>query len=101
MSIKKQFLKSKPECKLTFKLGKIENADSVSIVGDFNDWNPNETEMDKLKSGGFSKTLNLETGKNIQFRYLINKRDWITEDEADAFVETGMGDNQHNAVIRL
>nr|WP_319401365.1 isoamylase early set domain-containing protein [uncultured Carboxylicivirga sp.] len=101
MSIKKQYLKSRPECKVTFKLGKLDNAESVSIVGSFNDWNPEDMSMEKLKNGSFTQTCYLETGKDIEFRYLINNSMWITEEEADDFVETGMGDNQLNAVIKL
>lgn len=101
MSIKKQYLKSRPECKVTFKLGKIENAESVSIVGDFNKWDPKSTTMDKLKNGSFTATCYLETGKSVQFRYLINNTLWMTEEEADDFADTGMGDTQKNAVLQL
>nr|WP_321405691.1 isoamylase early set domain-containing protein [uncultured Carboxylicivirga sp.] len=101
MSIKKQYLKSRPECKVTFKLGKLNNVDSVNIVGSFNNWSPTETSMEKLKNGSFSQTCYLEAGVDIQFRYLIDNMTWMTEEEADDFVETGMGDNQLNAVIKL
>ena len=39
--LKKQFLKSKPVCKVTFRLAAeaCEAADSVKLVGDFNEWN--------------------------------------------------------------
>ncbi len=101
MSIKKQYLKSRPECKVTFKLGKIENAESASIVGDFNNWDPSETTMDKLKNGSFTGTCYLETGKSVQFRYLVNNTFWLTDEEADDFVDTGMGDEQKNAILKL
>ena len=38
MAIKKQFLKSKPVCKVTFSLP-AEEAKKVSVVGSFNEWN--------------------------------------------------------------
>lgn len=101
MSIKKQFLKSRPECKVTFKLGPIDDAKSVSIVGSFNNWDPAETQMNRLKNGTFSQTCYLETGKPVEFRYLINNTTWITDEEADGFVDTGLGDHQQNAVIKL
>ncbi len=43
MGIKKQYLKNKPVCKVTFKIpGREANgAKSISIAGDFNDWNAN------------------------------------------------------------
>ncbi len=101
MSIKKQFLKSRPECKVTFKLGKFKDAESVNIVGNFNNWNLSETSMEKLKNGSFTQSCYLETGQEIQFRYLVNNQTWITEEEADDFIDTGMGDNQVNAVLKL
>ena len=44
MSIKKQFLKSKPVCKVTFSLTKEEalNAEKIQLLGDFNEWNVEE-----------------------------------------------------------
>ena len=37
MSIKKQFIKTKPVCKVTFSL-EAKEANQVSVIGDFNDW---------------------------------------------------------------
>ena len=38
MAIKKQYLKSKPVCKVTFSVPAKE-ATKVAVVGDFNEWN--------------------------------------------------------------
>ena len=64
MSFSKKFLKSKPVCKVTFKLDKkfAPVADNVALVGDFNDWDHEANPMKALKSGGFSATLDLEQG---------------------------------------
>ena len=40
MSIKKQFLKSKPVCKVTFTVP-AETADTVFVAGNWNNWNTN------------------------------------------------------------
>ncbi|MCC8193113.1 MAG: isoamylase early set domain-containing protein, partial [Deltaproteobacteria bacterium] len=60
MAIVKQFLKTKPECKVKFTLGAMEanNAESAALVGDFNNWDPKATPMKKRKDGGFSVTIN-------------------------------------------
>lgn len=102
MSIKKQYLKSKPVCKVTFKVGKEEaqGANKISVLGDFNQWNENEGEMKPLKDGSFSTVVELETGKEYQFRYLADGNNWLNEPEADSFVPSGFGDAQ-NAVISL
>ncbi|MBE0662612.1 MAG: isoamylase early set domain-containing protein [Bacteroidales bacterium] len=101
MSIKKQYLKSKPVCKVTFKVEKelSNGAEKISLLGDFNDWSESTAEMKKMKDGSFSTTVELESGREYQFRYLAGSN-WITEAEADKQVPSGFGDAQ-NAVISL
>ena len=41
MSVKKQFIKTKPVCKVTFTID-AKDATSASVVGDFNNWNQSE-----------------------------------------------------------
>ncbi len=103
MSIKKQFLKSKPECKVTFKFQKNDgiNAESVKVVGDFNNWDLNAEPMKPLKSGEFTQTINLSSGSQVQFRYLVNNSLWFNDDEADSFIDNGLGDAEKNSVIQL
>lgn len=88
MSLKKQFLKSKPVCKVTFKLDKkaAQSAQSVRLLGDFNGWDFSTTPMKKLKNGNFTATLDLEVGKEYQFRYLLDDDNWENDWEADAYV---------------
>ncbi|MBK6345455.1 MAG: isoamylase early set domain-containing protein [Bacteroidales bacterium] len=102
MSIKKQFLKSKPVCKVSFKLTKdqVNNAGKVNIVGDFNQWNETSDELKPLKDGSFSQTFELESGREYQFRYLVDGTTWMNDEEADRYVNSGLGDS-HNAVISL
>ena len=59
MAIKKQYLKSKPVCKVTFSI-EAEDAKKVSVVGSFNDWNAKKAPLKKLKNGTFKGTLDLE-----------------------------------------
>lgn len=103
MSIKKQFLKSKPFCKVTFKVGKelAENAETVKVVGDFNAWNTDVEPMKKLKNGSFTQVINLEVGKEYQFRYLINGSAWANEKEADKEVPNGVVEGEFNSVLSL
>ena len=60
MAIKKQFLKSKPVCKVTFTVP-AEKAQSVSVVGDFNKWNSQATELKKLKNMPIKKEFVFST----------------------------------------
>ena len=82
MAIKKQFLKSKPVCKVTFTVP-AEEAKKVSVVGSFNEWNEKATPLKKLKNGSFKGTVDLESGSSYEFRYVVDGA-YINEQEADA-----------------
>ncbi|WP_189408159.1 isoamylase early set domain-containing protein, partial [Alteromonas halophila] len=71
MSLKKQYLKSKPVCKVTFRLRADESkqAATARLVGDFNAWDINALPMKRLKNGDFTQTVSLPVGKEYQFRY--------------------------------
>ncbi|HNW72030.1 MAG: isoamylase early set domain-containing protein [Bacteroidales bacterium] len=101
MSIEKKFLKSKPVCKVKFTLSgePYNSASSVILVGDFNNWQIGETPLKKSKSGVWSATLDLETSKKHQFRYLIDGTKWENDPEADQFIPSGLG--SENSVIEL
>ncbi len=88
MSIKKQYLKTKPEANVTFQLAAetAPNASQVSLVGDFNNWDESSIEMKKLKSGAFKATVKLKTGREYQFRYLIDGKVWENDWAADKYV---------------
>lgn len=101
MSLKKQVLKSKPVCKVSFRVSKemAAGAETVTIVGDFNGWDPIETPMSPLKSGEFIAVLELETGKSYEFRYLVGGEEWYNEPEADGFVANTFG--SENSLLSL
>ena len=99
MSLKKQILKSKPACKVTFRVSKemANGAETVSVVGDFNNWDASAAPMSKLKTGEFTSLLELEKGKAYEFRYLINGSEWCNDSEADSYVPNGFG--AENSVV--
>ena len=101
MSLKKQFMKSKPVCKVTFHLSKeaVAKAKKVSLVGDFNAWDIEATPMKKQKDGGFSVTLNLEQGREYQFRYLIDGTTWENDWCADKYVPSILGGADNSVVV--
>lgn len=102
MSLKKQFLKSKPVCKVTFRLpaAAAKAANAVTIVGEFNNWDIYATPMKKHKDGSFSAVLDLATGRDYQFRYLIDETTWENDWEADSYLPSPYG-NAENSVIVL
>ena len=102
MSFKKQYLKTKPICKVTFKLTKEEaqNAVSVRLIGDFNDWNTSVAPMKKLKNGGFTATMDLPKNNEYQFRYLLNDKEWENDWAADQYVTSPVS-LEDNSVIAV
>ena len=102
MSIKKQFLKTKPVCKVTFRITEeiVKSAGTAHVVGEFNNWDLSSTPMKKLKKGAFTATLDLEKGREYQFRYLLDNGIWQNDGDADKFVSTPFGDSE-NSVIAL
>jgi len=92
--LKKQYLKSKPICKVTFYLPAAVKAETVHLVGDFNNWDEHSTPMKKLKDDRFTVVLELESGKEFQFRYLVDQSEWHNDWEADKYVPNPFsGDN--------
>lgn len=99
---KKQYLKTKNVCKVTFRLLKnqVGDASMVKLVGEFNDWNIETSEMHHLKNGDFSYRIDLEPQKAYQFRYLVDDKVWINDESADAYLPSPFP-GVDNSVIAL
>lgn len=98
MSIKKQYLKSKPICKVTFTVP-AENAKKVAVVGHFNGWNTDAAELKKLKNGTFKTTIDLEKDNSYEFRYIVDGS-YINDDQADSYKWNSYA-NAENGVLNL
>ncbi len=84
MAITKQYLKSKPVCKVTFSVP-AEEAEKVKVVGTFNDWNEKKAvELKKFKNGNFKGTVDLEKDNSYEFRYLVDGT-YVNDDQADSY----------------
>ncbi len=101
MSLQKKYLKSKPLCKVTFSVGKdlAKDATKVFLAGEFNGWETGATPMKKQKNGNFSVTLDLETGREYQYRYLLGDGQWISDPTADKSAFSPFGDCDNSVVV--
>lgn len=101
MSISKKYLKTKPVSKVTFLVPSelAAGASKAALVGDFNGWNPEATRMRRLKSGEFKVTVDLEVGREYQYRYLLNDSQWANDNAADRYVPAGVPDAENSVVI--
>lgn len=99
--MKKRFLKSKPVCKVTFELPQqaADDAKKVTLVGDFNGWDPDATALKRLKDGAYSVMLDLPRDCEFQFRYLIDGERWENDWEADKYVPNPAGNCENSVVV--
>ena len=100
MSLTKKYLKTKPICKVTFRLPKDAAAStkSVHLVGEFNEWDAEATPMQRLKDGSFKIILDLEKDKEYQYRYLLEDGTWENDWDADKYVPSEFSGIENSVV---
>lgn len=101
LGIKKEYLKSKNTCRVTFRLPRMAapTANEVCLVGDFNNWDKKTNIMKKNTNGHFTATLELMRGKNYQYRYFIDNSYWENDWRADKYQPNTFG--SENSVVSL
>jgi 1,4-alpha-glucan branching enzyme len=96
--IYKETLADKRTVRVTFELPSSIWAERVNLVGDFNGWDTAAHEMRQGRSdGNWRITLDLPAGKEYQFRYLVNGRDWHNDWHADKYMANRFGTD--NSVV--
>ncbi len=98
---KKEYLKSRPVCKVTFRLPKEAaiKAEKATIVGEFNNWDKESSQMKRLKDGNFVLTIELAKGKAYDFRYLIDGNQWISDWYADKYLKNPHGGEDSVVIV--
>ncbi len=66
-------------------------ADTIYLVGDFNDWNRTEVPLRRARQGEWFITVELDIGHAYQFRYLCDNHHWMNDSHADAYVPNPHG----------
>lgn len=62
-----------------------EGQPALSVVGDFNEWNPTATKLVKRRNGTASVAVTLDAGKTYRFRYYSADGVWLNDSEADGY----------------
>lgn len=70
--------------RITFALPADEPNGAVSVVGDFNDWNPHANPMRKRANGTRSAVVTVPAGATVRFRYLAEGGVWFDDETAPA-----------------
>ena len=64
---------------------------TLSVVGDFNDWDPAANRFTPGVDGRWRVNVTLDTGRRHSFRYLAENGDWFDEPDADDRRDDGHG----------
>jgi 1,4-alpha-glucan branching enzyme len=70
--------------RVTFALPVDEPDGAVSVVGNFNDWNPHTHPLRKRANQTRSATVTVKAGTKLQFRYLAEGGVWLDDETAPA-----------------
>ena len=89
--IKQSRVKNSDSVKVSFILPRSHPGGKVSVVGDFNGWDPYAHPLRPRSNGTRSAVLTLPSGRRYAFRYLGEGGQWHDDDEAAAFEPNGAG----------
>lgn len=68
--------------RVTFALPADDPGGAVSVVGDFNGWNPFAHPLRRRSNGTRSATVTVRTGSTLRFRYLAEGGMWFDDESA-------------------
>jgi 1,4-alpha-glucan branching enzyme len=85
--------------RVTFSLPSSIWMDRVCLVGDFNSWNPESHPFGRADDGCWVLTMDFQCGKSYQFRYLVDRREWMNDNQADTYIVNEFGST--NGVLTI
>jgi 1,4-alpha-glucan branching enzyme len=83
---------------VTFELPAALWADRIFVIGDFNHWHPNHTPLRQERDGVWRTTLDLPTGRQYHFCYVVDG-ERRTEFHADGFAVAA--ESGHHSILAL
>ena len=76
--------------KVTFTLPAEVEGETIHLLGEFNDWQMSHV-MKRLKDGHWQLSVDLEPGREYQYRYLVDGQTWLNDPAADSYVANPYG----------
>jgi 1,4-alpha-glucan branching enzyme len=73
------------QIKVSFALPADDPRLPASVVGEFNEWDPDADPMKPRSNGTWSAVVTLEQGREFKFRYRSVTGEWFNDDQADGF----------------
>jgi 1,4-alpha-glucan branching enzyme len=83
--IKREVLKTSKQVKLTFIQPYNGSQARISVVGEFNNWDPKANPLIKRNNGTASVSVTLPAGQPVRFRYVTDQGVWFNDEAADAY----------------
>jgi 1,4-alpha-glucan branching enzyme len=78
--------------RVTFRVSHYIWADSITLVGDFNDWDTHSHPLHQTgEDDDWHISLVLRSGCICRFRYLVNGKEWMDDDHADGYEPNPFG----------
>lgn len=85
--------------RVTFSMPASIWADTIHLVGDFNNWSVTANPL-RLQEHGWSVSLELDAGRAYHYRYLINGSEWNSDWNTDSYAPSKYGGDD-SVVITL
>ena len=82
--LKRKLSKDDKQVKVTFVVPHDPDLPTISVVGDFNDWDPGATPLVRRSNNTRSAAVTLKAGNRYAFRYYTEDDVWFNDDDADA-----------------
>jgi hypothetical protein len=89
--IKQTPVKGSDQVKVSFILPKDRTTGRVSVVGEFNGWDPTAHPLRPRSNGTRSAVVTLPSQRRFAFRYLDDQGAWHDDDSAHDYEPNGVG----------
>jgi 1,4-alpha-glucan branching enzyme len=76
---------------VTFEIPGSVWAERITLVGDFNDWDPKSLPLRQNRDGNWRIEVELDAGCKYRFRYLLDGEHWRDDWHADTYAPNPYG----------
>jgi 1,4-alpha-glucan branching enzyme len=99
--MQREYSGDRARCRVTFWLPKdaAPAAGTVAVVGSFNDWSVGRHPMVQLANGDFHLELELESGREHEFRFLVDGVRWENAWNADKYVWSDHAQCENSVIV--
>lgn len=92
---------TKKKIKFLLPANVVAGATEGLLLGEFNNWNPDEAiQLQKKEDGSMVAELSLTTGKTYEYRYLLSDGRWVNDDSSKSFSQV-FGESVENCVVSI